>query len=94
MRLTLRTGQLEPHRMRVLERTLGELDQRAVQRLVQAVVLATDPSPLGHGVCSGTANTGVRSRPFAFQCATPLSVSSISAWPTASSMLRNPSSAR
>ena len=47
-------GQFESHRMRVLERALGELDQRAVQRLIQAVVLASYASSLrrvarGHG---------------------------------------------
>ena len=90
-------GQFQPHRMRVLERALGELDQRAVQRLIQAVVLVSQRrrwvswrrarrwaprrSGSGPGPCSSSARH-------------PGAVSSISAWPTASSMLRNPSSAR
>ena len=40
-------GQFESHRMRVLESALGELDQRPVQRLIQAVVLISHPSSLG-----------------------------------------------
>ena len=43
---------------------------------------------------SGTCRTGVRSRPPAFQWSTAFATSSISAWPTASSMLRKPSAAR
>src|SRR3981189_1377480 len=39
-------GQFEPHRMRVLESAFGELDQRAVQRLIQAVVLTSYASSL------------------------------------------------
>src|SRR6185295_20291628 len=39
--------------MRILERTLRKLDQRAVQRLFEAVVLTTDPSPLGHVLRDG-----------------------------------------
>ena len=43
VRLTLRTGSSRLHRPRVEQRALAELDQRLVQRAVQAVVLRRGP---------------------------------------------------
>ena len=60
---------LQPDRAAVGERALGQLDQRVVERPVQAVVLAVTGACAGRRRRrSGTCSIGVRSSPAAFQC--------------------------
>ena len=67
--------QLQPHRVRVLERALGELDERRSRAWSRPWSWSRTPPALRqlarHGRPSGTAKIGVRSSPLLFQCATP-----------------------
>ena len=96
VRLTLRIGSSSVTRLAGLERALGELDQRVVERLVQAVVLGR---PCGAAALpsgsSGTCRIGDRSSPAAFQWSTaPPRCRGSRRGRSASSSVRKPSSAR
>ncbi len=94
VRLTLRIGSwmrtASPFSRASWARSISWLS-RALSSEWSCVVVRCRDAPSGS---SGTWNSGARSSPAAFQWSTAASASMCSAWPTASSIERKPSSAR